>query len=145
HHHVRPAEIGRHERGCVAIDEPDVPVARQQRRNGHQSERRRGATCPIQGASGLKPPERGLAEARKNHSDVGHSPALPPEEANIAQAAGEVGGGTIPIEQPTKFILILNAKTAKALDVKLPPSLLAVADKVYGQRLRFRLADRKAV
>jgi putative ABC transport system substrate-binding protein len=36
----------------------------------------------------------------------------------------------IPIEQPTKFKLIVNAKTAKALDLTLPPSLLALADEV---------------
>jgi putative ABC transport system substrate-binding protein len=36
----------------------------------------------------------------------------------------------IPIEQPAKFKLILNAKTAKALDLTLPPALLAAADEV---------------
>lgn len=36
----------------------------------------------------------------------------------------------IPIEQPAKFKLIVNAKTAKALDLTLPPSLLALADEV---------------
>ena len=36
----------------------------------------------------------------------------------------------IPIEQPTKFKLIVNAKTAKALGLTLPPSLLALANEV---------------
>ena len=36
----------------------------------------------------------------------------------------------IPIEQATKFKLIINAKTAKALDLTLPPSLLAAANEV---------------
>ena len=36
----------------------------------------------------------------------------------------------IPIERPTKFKLIVNAKTAKALDLTLPPSLLVLADEV---------------
>ena len=36
----------------------------------------------------------------------------------------------IPIEQPTKFEFIVNLKTAKALSVSMPPSVLARADEV---------------
>jgi putative ABC transport system substrate-binding protein len=65
---------------------------------------------------------------------MSYGPDYPDLFRRAAEQADKILRGTrpgdIPIEQPTKFDLAINSKTAKALGLAIPPALLAQADKV---------------
>ncbi|MFZ2081878.1 MAG: ABC transporter substrate-binding protein [Xanthobacteraceae bacterium] len=64
----------------------------------------------------------------------GHGSNFPVLFARIAEMADSILRGTkpedIPVEQPTRFELVINLKTAKAIEVPIPATLLARADDV---------------
>ena len=65
---------------------------------------------------------------------LSYGPNSPALFSRVAELVDKILKGAnpanIPIEQPTKFELIINLKTAKALGLSVPPMLLARADDV---------------
>jgi len=65
---------------------------------------------------------------------VGYAPSIPEEFRHTASHIDKILKGAkpadLPVEQPTKFQLVINARIAKGLGLEIPPMLLARADEV---------------
>jgi putative ABC transport system substrate-binding protein len=65
---------------------------------------------------------------------MSYGPNIPALFRRAAELVDKILRGTnpgdIPVEQPAKFDLVFNLTTAKALDLRIPESLLARADEV---------------
>jgi putative tryptophan/tyrosine transport system substrate-binding protein len=75
-----------------------------------------------------------LAGSRESGGLISYGPDYPALARRGAHYIDRILKGAkpadLPIEQPTKFLLTINLKTAKSLGIEIPPSLLARADEV---------------
>jgi putative tryptophan/tyrosine transport system substrate-binding protein len=61
---------------------------------------------------------------------MGYAPSIPNEFRHAANHIDKILKGAKPVEQPTKFQLVINLKTAKALGITVPASVIVRADEV---------------
>jgi len=86
-------------------------------------------------AAARLPTMHGVREFVEAGGLMSYGPNFPDMFRRTAELVDKILRGTkaggIPVEQPTKFDLVINLTTAKALGLAVPPTLLAIADEVF--------------
>ena len=109
-----------HATGVVVLDEP---VFYANRRRVNDLALRSGLAAGWPSSQGLEP--GALMSYSVNWRDLYRRAATYVDKIFKGAKPGD-----LPVEQPTKFELAINLKTAKALGLTIPPTLLATADEV---------------
>jgi len=82
----------------------------------------------------MLPTFSGFREFARAGALMSYSPNIPDLFRRAAEFADRVLRGAkpadIPVEQPTKFDLVINIRSAKALGLVVPDKLIALADEV---------------